>query len=590
MFKRKGKRGVVPWTEEEKAELRAFVANVGMLSPLPGTNYEASLKAEIRTLSLILESKVLFEVESDFAPPLLAVVTGGTNVGKSEVFNALIETDVGLPDPRAGMTRHPAIYVHEAHRKKCSGPGFLPGATKEVLFERSRLNAEEDRQRLRAYLKPHDREALKDLALVDSPDIDSNRKGNQAWALRLAAVADAVVFVTSPSKYNDEACVAFLRRVVEAGKRVVVAFNFLEDAASRVVEDFAANVWGPLGASDPEIVRLPLAAGQASEALREPLAAVRGSLVEDAANGPAVKARIAAASFARFESEARRVLDTLEGEDQAVEEVRESLHASADQAASVYRRRVEDTEFLEIEEVFHGVLRIFRVPVLDDVLGAPRAAFSWARKRFFGTERGRTLEERITARREGDLQWIREQAEALRLDLLSSLSARGAGGVAEVIRDRLKSRGFDAVPHADIERLVRDGDAKIEAWVKATRDEIVDAIQNRPFLRKFLKSARVLLQVGSGVLVAALTGGFGSADLLLGPAAATFAQYFLETFGASYFNDKRRRFNEMQLEKFNNVARETLRVPFDKALPGRPEGHDLKAVKAGMEKIARKFG
>ncbi|MHC4599213.1 MAG: hypothetical protein ACYS47_09430, partial [Planctomycetota bacterium] len=82
-----------------------------------------------------------------------------------------------------------------------------------------------------------------------------------------------------------------------------------------------------------------------------------------------------------------------------------------------------------------------------------------------------------------------------------------------------------------------------------------------------------------------LTGGFGSADLILGPAAATFAQYFLETFGSTYFNDKRRRFVDLQAAKLDRIVQSVLLGPFEKVLPGDRAGVGIQEIAAGLESL-----
>ncbi|MHC4601044.1 MAG: GTPase, partial [Planctomycetota bacterium] len=525
MARRKAKSEPPPpkRSEEEKESLRRFCDDFERLTPLPGTSYAESLREEIEILALMLRSKVVYETLCDFEPPLIVVVTGGTNVGKSEVFNALIETPVALPDPRAGMTRQPAIYTHASRKEKLVEPGFLPGASKEVLFDRARLNAAETGEALRAFLWPHETDAWKDLAVVDSPDIDSNRRGNQAWALRLLAVADVIVFVTSPSKYNDEVCVRFLEEAADMGKQILVTFNLLEERAVKVLEDFKSQVWTEINGAPLKLVELTLANEEVGATMAEPLKKVRKQLLRDAKEAGRIKGERTGAALRHFAKRAREVLQSLTREEEILEGIGKRLRDAAAERVEAYRKRVEAEEFLELEEIFRDVLRVFRVPVVDDILGAPRAFFSWARTRLTGSRGRGSLEDRIRSRREADLQWIKEHVESARLGLLTALAEGSVGGVEEVLSRRLREGGYDRLPHAEVERLTREGDAEIAAWMRATRDEIVRSIEKHPYLKKFLKSARVLLQVGAGVLVAVLTGGFGSADLILGPAAATFA-------------------------------------------------------------------
>ncbi|MHC5038759.1 MAG: GTPase domain-containing protein [Planctomycetota bacterium] len=574
---------------EGKEELRRFCAAFHTLTPFPGTAVEASLKEDLRELRLILEAKVVFEVEGDFGPPLIVVVTGGTNVGKSEIFNALIATPVALPDPRAGMTRHPAVFAHASQDPRLTSSHFLPGAAKEVLQERNRLNAEARGGELNAFLHLHEKEVWRDLAVIDSPDIDSNREGNQAWALRLAAVADVILFVTSPSKYNDEVCVAFLQKALTMGKRIFVAFNLLDDKRARILEDFKTSVWKPNASGPPRIIELPVVPGTVGKGIAEPLKKVKRDVLQDAKNPGPVKGETTAAAFTHFAGRAREIVEVLRREARAVEAVREHL---ADEIANMklaYRRRLESQEFLELEAVFHEVLKTFRVPILDDVLSAPSAALGWLKGKFLGGGSVASLEAKIQTRRGSNMQWIKEHVEGIRLGQLTKLSEGGEGGIPSVLCSRLKDGGYDRPPHAEVERQIREGEGEIENWVRTTRDEIVAAIEGRPYLKQILRSVRAVLQVGTGILVASLTGGIGTVDLVLAPAGYLGAKLLLEKFGSAYFNDKRRQFTELQLAKCEGIADAVVMAPFLAVLPGIPEGMDLGSVEESLASLERRL-
>ncbi|MCU0722991.1 MAG: 50S ribosome-binding GTPase [Planctomycetes bacterium] len=562
--------------------LRRFAVALKALSPFPGTGREAALAGTARTLALLLESKALFEAEGGFAPPLIVVVTGGTNVGKSEVFNALIGARVSEPDPRAGMTRRPAVYVHEDERPRLESPLFLPGAGKEELRRPQAANEEDPAGRLTVFLRAHRDEGLRGLAIADSPDVDSNRPNNQEWARRLLAAADLTVFVTSPSKYNDEACVEFLARAAATGAEPLVAFNLLGPGSPRVVEDSRTHVWpAAAGSGTPRIARLPHAPGDVGAALAGPLEEVRGILRRAAGETGRVKRRRVRAAASYLAPRVRELAAALREEDGALEALRRDARAFVEGAREQHRRRLEGQEFLELEEVIRRVLEEFRVPVLDDVLSAPGKAFRWAAQRLSAGS-GETAGQRIRERRESDRRWIRERVDALRLEILATLSRSPGPGLPATVHEALKGAGFDRADPAALDALLDQGDRETAAWTERLRQEIVSGIGRRPMLRRFLKSGRALLQVGSGVLLGALTGGFGASDLVLAPAGAWAVHFLLETFGSAYFHGRRKEYVDLHAAVFERVARAAVLDAFERALPKRAEGHDPARVEEGV--------
>jgi hypothetical protein len=176
----------------------------------------------------LLRCKLLPQVEG---PPLLIVaVVGGTNIGKSVVFNHLAGETASAATPLAAGTKHPVCLVPPG----CDDPALLAR-----LFEHFELHA---------WQSPDDplSDAVADqifwrigrnvpprLVLVDAPDVDSDVTVNWERARAIRQTADVLIALLTQQKYNDAAVKQFFRAAVEADKPIIVIFNLCDLEADR---------------------------------------------------------------------------------------------------------------------------------------------------------------------------------------------------------------------------------------------------------------------------------------------------------------------------------------------------------------------
>lgn len=198
------------------AELEPMAATIGVQPPAGREWFE------------LLENKLLPQLE---LPPLLVVgIVGGTNIGKSVLFNQLAGQVASAVSPLAAGTRHPVCMVP---------PGADDPDLLGRLFERFELHAwqspddpladtPENRLfwRTSADMPPR-------LLLLDAPDVDSDVTVNWERARAIRQTADVLLAVLTQQKYNDAAVKQFFRAAVEADKPIVVVFNQCDLQADR---------------------------------------------------------------------------------------------------------------------------------------------------------------------------------------------------------------------------------------------------------------------------------------------------------------------------------------------------------------------
>jgi hypothetical protein len=176
----------------------------------------------------LLHNKLLAQLD---LPPLLVVaIVGGTNIGKSVVFNHLAGEVASASSPLAAGTKHPVCLAP---------PDLADPALLQRLFEPFTLCAwqsandplaETPENRLFWRIGPT---MPSRLLLLDAPDVDSDVTVNWQRARAIRQAADVLVAVLTQQKYNDAAVKQFFRAAVEAQKPIVVVFNQCELAADR---------------------------------------------------------------------------------------------------------------------------------------------------------------------------------------------------------------------------------------------------------------------------------------------------------------------------------------------------------------------
>lgn len=176
--------------------------------------------AESHEWFALLERKLLPQL--DIKPMLVVAVVGGTNIGKSVVFNHLAGENASAVSPLAAGTKHPVCVVppgfdDEPLLSRIFGP-FQLRRWQSVDDSLSECDEDLIFWRTAETMPPR-------LLLLDTPDVDSDAQVNWRRADQVRRAADVLVAVLTQQKYNDAAVKQFFRKAADADKPVIVVFN-----------------------------------------------------------------------------------------------------------------------------------------------------------------------------------------------------------------------------------------------------------------------------------------------------------------------------------------------------------------------------
>jgi len=153
---------------------------------------------------------------------LVVAVVGGTNIGKSVIFNHLAGSRASATSPLASGTKHATCLVPEGFTAQRDLQSVFPDFELHEWSDASLALEESDAHRLFWRVA---KELPPSLLVLDTPDIDSDARVNWVRADAVRRSADVLIAVLTQQKYNDAAVKEFFRKAGDEDKAVLVIFN-----------------------------------------------------------------------------------------------------------------------------------------------------------------------------------------------------------------------------------------------------------------------------------------------------------------------------------------------------------------------------
>jgi len=320
------------------ADLRTFAEKVRSLEAALSRLDQAAQRIGVAPLAgrqwfELLGRKLLAQL--DDRPLLVAAIVGGTNIGKSVIFNHLAGEVASGVSPLAAGTRHPVCLVPAgADDPQLLARWFTPFELRSWSSADDPLqDSAEDRLFWRRSESLPER-----LLVIDAPDVDSDVEVNWQRARAIREVADVLLAVLTQQKYNDAVVKRFFREAVQADKPIVVLFNKCDLQHDRPwwprwLESFCRQT-----GARPELVYVIPEDREAAASLRLPFYAVGRDGQAEPSGPVALRDELAGLHFDEIKIRAlrgalNRVLDPGEG--------LPAWQAELERAAAQYREAVE---------------------------------------------------------------------------------------------------------------------------------------------------------------------------------------------------------------------------------------------------------
>lgn len=547
--------------------------------------------------------------------PLQVGIVGPTQAGKSTLINLLLNSDHAGVSALAGYTVH--------------AQGFSTGATTDNValdqvleqmfpgYERVQ-QPQLDAGNYRQYsLSDHGHTDSQEggqqsfnpsnqpMVVWDSPDFDSiESRGYRTAVLRVAALADVLIFVMSKDKYADRSVWDMMGLLAPLCKPTLHVINKLnpEDLQTvsdsfrqRYKENIDAKAQDKTSELAPDIVTLPYIRGLADnadmlqQAGAEELFQHLGSAIDKCSRDTyqCDTARL-------IETHWQSWLEPVRREHRAHDEWNTRVDNEIAQAFLSYKESYidEPQKYDTFNRAIAELLSLLEVPGLAGTLTTTRNVVTWPVRKIFGL--GRDLASDVGLG--GVFPGTGNKDQDHETETLIRVHSKVMSDLQNLTMDNGDSE--NAAWWLELNRTLRSSEqslsdtcvGKIETYQKDFEPEIEQAAQslyktleNQPAVLNSLRAARVTTDAAA-VVLAVKSGGLAASDLLIAPAMLSLTSMLTEGAVGKYMNTVKQQLKEKQLENVEQLLKQQL-APELKALASNVAGSSVFGI--GPEEIDR---
>lgn len=507
---------------------------------------------------------------------LIAAVAGGTNTGKSTVFNMLLGRSVSPVRATAAATTRPLLAANDTRAAQCLEAKLVP-EFKPFPLKRAEAVIEEHDAPEALFVTVDN--ALPDrLVLLDTPDVDSIARQHWAVADNIRAAGDVLIAVLTPEKYKDDRVVTFFRQARASGRVVIPLMNKANPAsdfavARQQLEEFRADVDTDAPAF---VVPHDFALQEHPE---QPIASIDGRTTLraylDQLDVHDIKERVYRGTVAHFVESAAAFVDAAAGVGHGLDAVSREMEARAIDFA----RQYDPTPGPAVGGLFHEFVQRKRGPVRRFIGAASgsvaKGIGAVARRLSSAFRRRSTLEATDTEITEEELRAAHARVvEGIARDLATShmeSTERLREPSAHLLAAGLERLDVDAAAAAVVRQTLRSQNVSQEFREHAYR-LMEKWWEDHSGKRRALEALDTLLAITPAAIAAPLsliTGGVGVSEAVVvaGPIVEQFVARVIEyQFGDAMFDflspwkkEQQEALRQALLQHITSVCTERLR-------------------------------
>ena len=468
--------------------------------------------------------------------PLQFGILGPTQAGKSTLVNLLLNRNAAGVSALAGYTVHAQGFVTLEHS--------LPAASQvaEQFFSDYALTDPEhlDHTLLQQYSltspgnqSPSNLLPPEPAVVWDSPDFDSiESRGYRSAVLRVVALADVVILMTSKDKYADRSVWDMLELIRPLGKPLLVCINKLNpEDAEAVTQSFlqrfrehqpadSAPTDAPLIVPIPYMKGLSESADQLVHSVGDTLAASIQTVTND------VDRQAQTAGAERFiQHHMQDWLAPAVAEQQAFEVWQQAINDGLDTAMKTYQHSYlqHPQKYDTFNRALTELLDLLEIPGLASALGTTRTVVTWPVRTLFKLGKSaisNSTEKPNAVPVEFEDEILLLAQNHLHSELVGFAMDQAADQPEQALWWRTLAQQLrEQRPMLDarFRQAVDQYQAAFAPEVEKAAAKLYQSLQDQPTLLNGLRAFRLSTDAAA-VVLAVKSGGLAASDLLIAPA------------------------------------------------------------------------